>query len=482
MICLITWNELVKLQLVSTAQANKITDSAIIKDLISEHDTTHMLDGERYYNNENDILKRKMYFYKDGVKTLDETKPNRRLPHNWHKLLVDQKVSYLVGKPIVFQCEEQKEYEDRLNLILGEEWDDTLTELAKNSSNKGTEWLHVYINPEGLFKFIIIPAEEVIPIYDTSLQENLEAILRYYLVQVNGKDRIRVEWWTRETVTFYIQDDSGDFILDDTESKNPDSHYYYNDVGYGWGKVPFIEFPNNQERHSDLKFYKELIDEYDLNVSDLANNLAEVQEVITILKGYEGTDLAEFKENLRYYKAIKVSGEQGSGVDKLELNIPIEAKKELLDRLEENIFLFGQGVNMKTDRFGNSPSGVALKFLYSLLDLKASVMERKFRKSVKRLLWFATEYINMIDKKKYDNTTVQVTFRKTMITNDKENVEIAKESKGIISDETIIANHPWVENVTEELDKIKKQEDTLSENQSSYGSFGGDPINENATD
>ncbi len=447
-----------------------ITDSAIIKDLINEHDTSKMVEGQRYYNNEADILNRKQYFYKDGVKIEDNTKPNHRIPHNWQKLLVDQKVSYLVGKPIVFQCKMQKEYEDRLNLILGEEWDDTLTELAKNSSNKGAEWLHVYINAEGKFKFIIIPAEEVVPIYDTSLQENLEAILRYYLVQVNGRDRIRVEWWTRETVTYYIQADSGEFELDDTEPVNPAPHFYYNEVGYGWTKVPFIEFPNNQERNSDLKFYKELVDEYDLNVSDLANNLADVQEIITILKGYESTDLAEFKENLRYYKAIKVSGEQGSGVDKLELNIPIEAKKELLDRLEENIFLFGQGVNMKTDRFGNSPSGVALKFLYSLLDLKASVMERKFRKSVKRLLWFTTEYINIIDKKNYDNTEVQVTFRKTMITNDKENVEIAKESKGIISDETIIANHPWTEDVTEELDRIKKQDESPDD----YGSLGGE--------
>ena len=125
---------------------------------------------------------------------------------------------------------------------------------------------------------------------------------------------------------------------------------------------------------------------------------------------------------------------------------------------------------MKTDKFGNSPSGVALKFLYSLLDLKASVMERKFRKSVKRLLWFTTEYINIVDKKKYDNTEVQVTFRKTMITNDKENVEIAKESKGIISNQTIVANHPWVEDVTEELDRLKKQEEVQDE----YGNLGGD--------
>lgn len=460
-----------KQKLISETAQFRINDSTIIKDLIEEHDTSRMIPGPKYYNNENDIIKRKQYYYKDGHKTEDETKSNNKLPHNWHKLLVDQKVSYLVGKPIALQVKEEN-YGERLSLVLGEEWDDTLTELAKNSSNKGTEWLHTYINREGLFKLIIIPAEEIIPIYDTSLQENLEAVLRYYLVEVNGKDRIRVEWWTRDMVTFYIQDDSGEYILDDTEESNPDSHYYYNDMGYGWGKVPFIEFPNNEERNSDLKFYKELIDSYDLNVADLANNLEEIQEIIMILKGYESTDLSVFNENLRYYKTIKVSGDPGSGVDKLELQIPIEAKKEMLDRLEENIFLFGQGVNMKTDKFGNSPSGVSLKFLYSLLDLKASVMERKFRKAVKRLLWFTTEYINIIDKKKYDNTTIQVTFRKTMITNDKEDVDIAKASKGVISDETIVANHPWVEDVGEELARIKKQEETDLDKFRDYDGLG----------
>ncbi|NLY44637.1 MAG: phage portal protein [Tissierella sp.] len=466
---MITYGELLKHKLINDKM---IMDSNIIKDLINDHDTRHMIEGEKYYYNESDILDRKQYYYKDGVKLEDETKANNKIPHNWHKLLVDQKVAYLVGKPPVLQAEEgEKQYEDRLNLILGEEWHDKLTELGVNSSNKGAEWLHIYINQEGLFKFIIIPAEEIIPIYDTSLQENLEAVLRYYLVEVNGQEKIRVEWWTRNNVTFYIESDSGIFVLDDTEPNNPDYHFYYNDIGYGWTKVPFIEFPNNEKKVSDLNFYKELIDSYDKNVSDLDNNLEEVQEIIMVLKGYEGEDLEVFKENIRYYKALTVNGPD-SGVDKVELNIPVEAKKEMLDRLEENIFLFGQGVNMKTDKFGNSPSGVALKFLYSLLDLKASVMERKFRKAIKRLLWFTTEYINIIDKKKYDNTTVQVTFRKTMITNDKENVEIARDSKGVISDETIIANHPWVEDVSLEKERLEEQEKTELDKFGDYKGLG----------
>lgn len=450
---MITMQMLIEQKLIS----NKIiTDSDIIRDLIESHNTTQMVLGEKYYYNESEILDRKMYYFKNGVKTLDETKTNNKIPHNWHKLLVDQKTAYLVGRPPVMQVKD-KTYEERINLILGEEWHDTLNEVATNSSNKGTEWLHIYINKEGLFKFIIIPAEEVIPIYDTSLQENLEGVLRYYLVQVNGKDRIRVEWWTRDEVTFYLEDESGMFVLDNTEENNPDNHFYYNDKGYGWGKVPFIEFPNNSKRVSDLKFYKELIDSYDSNVSDMANNLEDIQEIITILKGYQGTNLSEFNENKKYYKTIKVDAD--GGVDKLEMNIPVEAKKEMLDRLEDNIFLFGQGVDVKNDKFGSSPSGVALKFLYALLDLKASTMERKFRKSIKRLLWFTTEYINIIDKKNYDNTTIQTTFRKTMIANDKEDVEIANLSTGLISDETIIANHPWVENVATEQERLNKQKE-----------------------
>lgn len=54
-----------------------------------------------------------------------------------------------------------------------------------------------------------------------------------------------------------------------------------------------------------------------------------------------------------------------------------------------------------------------------------------------------------------------------MITNDLEDVQIASQSKGVISDETIVANHPWVEDVAEELDRLKKQEEK------SLDMFGG---------
>lgn len=449
---MITWG---KLQTEKMIYESGLLDGEIIKDLINSHDTSEMVEGQKYYSNKNKILERKMYYYNSRQERIeDKEKTNKRIPHNFHKILVDQKVSFMVGKPIVIQSK-NKEHEKKINLILSDEWDDTLTSLIKNSANKGVEWLHVYIDHKGLFKFVIIPAEEVIPIYDTSLQENLEGIIRYYLISIGGEDRVKVEWWTRESVTLYTEGEDGNFYIDLDGKSLP--HYYIGEKGHGWGKVPFIEFRNNDEKTSDLVQYKALIDEYDDNISDFANNLAETQEIIKILKGYESTDLAEFNNNLRYFKTIKVSGENNSGIDKLELNIPVEAKKEMLDRLEENIFLFGQGVNFNTDTFGNSPSGVALKILYESLKNKASLTEKKFRKGIKRLIWFLTEYINLTEKKNYNSMDTTITFRRNMIQDDRETAQTGKESKGIISDETIVAHHPWVEDVAEEIEKLKKQ-------------------------
>jgi len=447
----ITQQELLKMQI---ANESNITNEAILKDLIESHDTTEMIKGNNYYLNQNDIKDRKLYYYKDGVKYEDETKANYRIPHNWHKLLVDQKVNYLLGKPPVIKADDEQ-YTQRLNEILDEDFDDILQELGKNASNKGVEYLHPYIDEEGEFRFTIIPAEQIIPIYDTSLQKKLIAAIRYYIVEVNGQERIRAEWWTEKDVTYYIQNETGAFELDDTEEENPASHFYYNDIGYGWGKVPFIPFRNNEEEKSDLTFIKELIDIYDIINSDIANDLDEIQKLIYILKGYEGTDLGEFMNNLRYYKAIKVA--EDGGVDTKQAEIPIQAIDSYLNRLEENIFLFGQGVNVKTNKFGNSPSGIALKFLYMLLDLKANQMERKFRKSLKEFVWFVTEYINIKDKKNYDYKTVSFTFTRTMLVNDLEIAQIAQISKGIVSDETIVANHPWVEDAQKELERLQEQ-------------------------
>ncbi|MTI62265.1 MAG: phage portal protein [Firmicutes bacterium] len=437
------------------------TMAEVIEDLIEQHDTSAMQKGVDYYRNENDIKDRVIKYWKDEEEVIDETAANNKLSHNWQGLLVDQKANYLVGKPITFsatksseegeQPTDSEQFVEYINEILGDQFPDDVWEVAKNSANKGVEWLHPYINSSNQFDYAVIDAMEFIPIWETRKQKYLMAGIRYYILNVNGEDRIRAEYWTRETVTHYLENDSG--VLEQDGEEEP--HFEYNGEPQSWGEVPFIPFKNNEEMTGDLWRYKELIDSYDRNVSDLDNNLDEIQEAIIVLKNYAGQSLSELRDNLRYYKALKVEVDGDAKI--LTIDIPVEAKKEMLDRLEENLYTFGQGVNTKTDKFGNNPTGVALKFMYALLDLKADKTERKFKRAIREFLWFIAEYLRYAEKKEFNYKAVQITFNKSMLINESEKIDSVQKSKGIISDETAVSNHPWVDDPAEELQRLEQQ-------------------------
>lgn len=421
-----------------------------------------MAEGVRYYENENDVTKRKQYAVVDGVKVIDEEKPNNRIPHGWHKLLVDQKQAYLVGQPINFAADDDT-LTGYINEYLGEQWDDTANELVKNAANKGIEWLHPYIDEQGEFDYMITPAEQCIPIYEGNRKKKLLYMIRYYPHVLVDENTIRVELWDDNQVWFYVRS-NGDYILDPSVEENPQSHFYYGSdgrmSGYGWGRVPFIPFKNNEQEKGDLSYYKQLIDAFDNRVSDNQNTLDEIQELIYILRGYEGESLSEFTRNIKYYKAIKVDSE--GGVDTVQSDVPMQSIDSHLDRLRDSIFTFGQGVDIATDKFGNSPSGISLKFLYSLLDMKADTLERKFRQGIQALMWFLCEYLSISNKGNYDYKEIDFTFSRSMMVNELENAQIAQQSKGIISDKTIVANHPWVSDWEQEIERLEEQNESIN--------------------
>ena len=74
----------------------------------------------------------------------------------------------------------------------------------------------------------------------------------------------------------------------------------------------------------------------------------------------------------------------------------------------------------------------------------------------------------------WKNKPITQTWTRNMISNDLENAQIAAESKDTVSDETIVKNHPWVENPEEEMKKIKQQkEEAQKRQQEIFGNTGG---------
>jgi SPP1 family phage portal protein len=445
----------------------------ILQDLIKDDEKAKadMQAGIEYFDGDHKIKDRKITYIIDGVSTEDLTKANNKIANPFLAYIVEQKANYIAGNPISITPDDE-EFAQVFNDARSDKFDELMIDYIRQASFKGYEVLHPFINERGEFDNVIIPAEQCILIYDGKFKRDLIALIRYYLmtfVYADGTEdtRYKVEWWTAEDVTFYVQTKNGDYELDADEPVNPRPHFQISvksvgktidSNGGGWGRIPFIVLKNNTKFQSDLKKIKALIDDYDLNMSDFSNSLTDLQEAFYVLKGYDGEKLSEFVHNLKTYHACKVDGED-AGITVERAEIPHDPRDSHLDRLHENIFFFGQGVDPTNDAFGNSPSGIALKWLFMPMEIKCNGIMRSASIAIKELLWFYAEYMKQTQRKNFDATPnkIKVVFNVNLLVNETELIENCQNSKGVSDLETIVARHPWNTNPKETLLKLKTE-------------------------
>ncbi|MEF2627727.1 MAG: phage portal protein, partial [Agathobaculum butyriciproducens] len=60
------------------------------------------------------------------------------------------------------------------------------------------------------------------------------------------------------------------------------------------------------------------------------------------------------------------------------------------------------------------------------------------------------------------------TWTRNMVQNDLETAQIAQQSVGIISDRTILANHPWVDDAENEQKQLEKEQQAAAEKQPQF--------------
>lgn len=445
-------------------------DIEVVKKLIKKHTTGHAeilcksLVAERYYRNKNDILTYKKDKDEESENPLRNA--DNRISNNFHGLLVNQKASYMFTAPPLFDVK-SKEINKKITEVLGDRYAKTCKDLCVNASNSGIAWLHYWIDSKGKFKYGVIDSKQVIPIWSTNLNKELLGILRVYNdIDDNGDTYNVYEYWN-DTECQAFRKKSADtidagleyylmFPCSDGEATDTLKHDFE--------RVPFIPFGNNNLLTSDLDNVKPLIDVYDKVFSGFVNDLEDIQEIIFILTNYDGENLGEFLTQLKKYKTIKVENNgdaDKSGLETLSIDIPVEARKELLTITRKAIFEQGQGVDPQQQDFGNA-SGVALKFLYSLLELKAGLAETEFRLGFGDLVRAVCKYLNT-----ECNSIIQ-TWTRTAVTNDVEIAGMCTSSMGLLSNMTLFKNHPFVEDADAEVEQKKKEDEEKQQENDDY--------------
>ena len=363
--------------------------------------------------------------------------------------------------PPLFDLGEKKANKDLVK-FLGDKYPKVCKDLCIEASNCTVGWLHVWCDKKSTWKYAIVPAEQVIPVWSDSLEKELLGVFRSYqnIDDDTGDTYIIYEYWNETECAAYrlkAGDELDQLLPYQMFLVDPMLCEYADTYRHGVGEVPFFPFFNNNIDTDDLKNIKPLIDVYCKVFSGFVNDLEDIQEVIFVLTNYGGADLGQFLRDLKDYKAIQIESEgdgDHSGVSTLTIELPVEAREKLLEITRKCIFEQGMGVDPDPQNFGNS-SGVALKFLYALLEQKAGLQETEFRLGFGQFIRCVCR-LNGISIK--DDTIVQ-TWTRTSVQNDQELSQIATQSKGIVSDETIVAHHPWVDDPEKEMELLQEQED-----------------------
>ena len=422
---------------------------------------------KKYYENDNMIKdKGVLPSGTDPIRNADN-----RVSHNFHQLITDEKVSYMFTNPVLFDVQDKKINEDIVR-TLGDDFKSESAYLCTNATSNKVAWLHYWIE-DSKFQYATVETEQCIPIFDGKLKKKLIGFYRYYSVveeDDTGRNREYVvfEFWDNKHCEKYK------FRGNLTGTGLTYLPEEFDTFEHELGEVPFIEFKNNRNMISDLKKYKDLIDIYDKVMSGYANDLEDIQQLIYILENYGGEDLKEFLGELKRYKTVKTEtgadGRTSGGLKTLSIEIPVEARNSILEILKKQIYESGQALQQDTENFGNA-SGVALKFFYRKLELKAGLTQIEFEKGFAKLIRVIMKFLKISD---WENRTITQTWTRNMISNDLENAQIAVESKDVISDETIIKNHPWVENPEDEIVKVKEQkEEAQKRQQELFANAGG---------
>lgn len=446
--------------------------------ILNDTDRRKQIEIEKhYYENDNEIKRKGILPSEaDPIRNADN-----RTSHNFHQLITDEKVAYMFTYPVLFDVNDEA-INKKITETLGDNFKSESAYLCTNATNSKVAWLHYWIDESNKFQYATIETEQCIPVFDGKLKKSLIGFYRYYTIcedDISGrqKEYVIFEYWDN------IHCEKYKFKGNLTGTGLTYMPEEYEEFEHNLGEVPFIEFKNNRNMISDLKKYKDLIDIYDKVMSGYANDLEDIQQLIYILENYGGENLKEFLGDLKRYKAIKVestgSGTKG-GVSTLQIEIPVEARNSILEILKKQIYESGQALQQDNEDFGNA-SGVALKFFYRKLELKAGLTQIEFEKGFNKLIRVIMKFLNISG---WDTKTIIQTWTRNMISNDLENAQIAAESKDVIPDELIIRNHPWVENPEEAIKMMKEQkEEAQKRQQEIFENAGGfEPHDDNDTE
>ncbi|KEI89322.1 hypothetical protein N493_07375 [Clostridium botulinum B2 433] len=376
-----------------------LSDSTISTELIERLLETHQpiitnrfKKLQDYYNGNHSILKRAIS---------DVEKPNNKAVANFCQYTTDILTGFFMGKPVTYTSQNNKLLNDIKNIMKANDEASENHTLAHKSSVKGQSFELIYKNENSNTCFDNLDTDSVICVYDNTIKKEIALALRYYIDKdiLTNKEKTIIEVYTKNKIMKYEK------VENEISFISEEDHYFK--------EVPIIEFPNNRYRKSDFEGIMTLNDMYNLNTSDVANDIAYFSNCYLVLENMLDTkkeDIVKLKED-----RVLLTSENGKAYY-LTKQLNDKAVQNHRENLKEDIHKFSYVPDLNDIGNVSNLSGNAIKQKFFATEQVICNKEREFKKALQKRLRLIINDLNL-QGNNYDVNEIEIIFNRNIPNN-----------------------------------------------------------------
>lgn len=371
----------------------------------------------------------------------DASKECNHIITNYCKIITDTYSGYICGKPIsYFSNDDITDIQDTLN------YNDSAAQdmaMITNALIYGVAYELQWVDKYAQIRYCQVNPLNCFAIFDNTLDCELLYFVRWY--KVNSIDETDstyiIEVYDSNSVRRYKSFGMGGAL----EFIDEEPHYF--------GDVPVSVFYLNENEENIFNSVITLNDAYnELQSSEIDDFNAWVDAYLTFTGvNAETDDISAMKENR---VLILPEGAEASWLTKNANDTQIV---NILENIKKNIFKVTACPDMADETF-LAQSGTALAYKLVGFENVASGIVARFIKALQRRIELICNILNL---KASDATwrDININFVRNLPINLTETVNLVNSLKGIVSDSTLLAQLPFIKDISAELEAIKKQKE-----------------------
>lgn len=372
----------------------------------------------------------------------DDTKPNNKIVTNIPKYITQVRTGYFSSAPMSMDSINESYITDIRKVMDNNDFKHVFSQLDTYCSIYGHAFIAMYLDDDGEIRIRPQKPTEWIMLYDNSLEKRPKFAIRYYAWydKIENQQMYDIELWTDKEIIIY---EGSTTNLNEVSRRD---HYF--------GKLPVIEFMENESRQGAYESVINLIDAYELMLSDTANTVSYFSDCYLILEGMEQTEpeaIAQMKEN----RILLIP--EGTSASFLQKNINETYNENLIKRLQEQIFVVACTPLLSDSSFSSNSSGVAIQFKLYSMEKSIQNKENIFNAGFNQMFSLIRNMLNIKGASYTDEDRIILTFTRSLPLDLTSLADSISKLKDIVSKKTLISQLDFITDVKLEQEQIEKE-------------------------